>query len=127
MGNADESVCVDMRCVHVFVCLCIRVCVCVWLCVCVCASVSRLYSHVSVCEHMYVLRGHGYRRFTENETAPRARFHGRIRRIFSLLGEAWPARLVFTMSLQLQRPFNLKTSQCESPFKHMASVSPLAK
>lgn len=37
------------------------------------------------------------------------------------------AALVFTMPLQLQRPFNLKTSQFESPFAHMASVSPLAK
>lgn len=37
------------------------------------------------------------------------------------------AALVFTMPLQLQRPFNLKTSQFESPFAHMAGVSPLAK
>lgn len=37
------------------------------------------------------------------------------------------APLVFTVPLQLQRPFNLKTSQFESPFAHVASVSPPAK
>lgn len=43
------------------------------------------------------------------------------------VSESRLATLVFTVPLQLQRPFNLKTSQFESPFAHVASVSPPAK
>ena len=66
MGNADESVCVDMRCVHVFVCLCI--CVCVFVCVCVCVWLSHLYSHVCVSTCMFY--GGKDNCTSENETAP---------------------------------------------------------
>lgn len=43
------------------------------------------------------------------------------------VSESLLATLVFTVPFQLQRPFNLKTSQFESPFAHVASVSPPAK
>lgn len=50
-----------------------------------------------------------------------------LRAAYESVYERRLATLVFTVPLQLQRPFNLKTSQFESPFAHVASVSPPAK
>ena len=85
----------------------IKVCLCA--CACVCVSVSPL---ITVCVRACMHVSGASMSALERQNALSVHLRVCAEESFS---KSRLAALVFTMSLQLQRPFNLKTSQFESP------------
>ncbi len=96
-----------------------KVCLHVCVLMCLCEHVSFTTMYMYVCVRAWILMGHLCKRLKD-------KMHFmcmcmcvcvcvRVRATEESFSKSRLAALVFTMSLQLQRPFNLKTSQFESP------------